>query len=108
MRVYKVIPGPSRLHFDQNDLTFASAEYQDILNEQAKQGWIFDSMQEIEAHQDARQKRGCFGSKEMQAEKNVTMFLLIFYSDVEEKPSETPLATPEATPTIDDVKGSAE
>ncbi len=106
MRVYKVIPGPTRLYFDQNDLTRASTQYQDILNEQAKQGWIFHSMQEIEAHQDARQKKGCLGSKEIQSEKNVTMFLLIFYSDVEEKtPGTVAPSAPQESSEMDDIKG---
>ena len=106
MRVYKVVPGPTRLYFDQNDLTQASAQYQNILNEQAKQGWIFDSMREIVAHQDARQKAGCFGPKVIQSERNVTMFLLIFYKDVEEKtPDVVAPHTSQENPEINDVKG---
>ena len=105
MKVYKVIPGPVSLHFDQNDLSVASTGFQDILNEQAKLGWTFHSMQEIDAHQDAKYKRGCLGSKEIQAAKNVSMALLIFYSEVEEK--KTGLSSkvePQAEPTIDDAK----
>lgn len=106
MKVYKVVPGPTRLHFDQNDLSQATAQYQDILNGQARQGWIFDSMQEIVAHQDARQKAGCFGPKVIQNEKNVTMFLLIFYKDVEEKaPSAVAPSEHQENPKNDDVKG---
>ena len=109
MRVYKVIPGPVSLRFQQNDITVASTAFQDILNEQAKLGWIFHSMQEIDAHQDAEFKRGCFGPKEIQSAKAITMSLLIFYSDVEEKKtglsSKTePQAEPHAQPAIDDAK----
>ena len=106
MRVYKVIPGPTRLYFEHNDLSVASQSYQDILNEQAKMGWIFDSMQEIDARQEQVTKRGCFGSKELQAAKDVTMFLLIFYSDVEEGKKEEPIPAPAVQDaTSDDVKG---
>ena len=109
MRVYKVIPGPTALRFDQNDLSVASQTYQDILNEQAKLGWIFDSVHEMDAYQEQITKRGCFGPKEIQAAKKITMSLLIFYSEVEEKKTglsskAEPQAEPQAQPAIDDAK----
>ena len=74
--IYKIIPGPTRVTFDNNDLTMVTNYFQKLINEQAAEGWVYHSMETVVAHQNA--KAGCFGLIKKQGEVTTNIYMLIF------------------------------
>ena len=68
--VYKVIPGPTTI---QGTVTEASNSFEAIINDNARAGWKYHSMETITSYQ----KPGCLSRDAVY----ITSYMLIFYKE---------------------------
>ena len=73
MRQYTAIPGPKNVQVNKGDTLGAVNLFADLINAQAKSGWIYHSMESIAV----TEKPGCF-----QQPVTTYYYMLIFYKDV--------------------------
>ena len=68
---YKVIPGPQIVEVKRGKYNEATDLFQNMINEQAAQGWTYHSMETITTQQQV----GCLFNKSV---LNINIYMLIF------------------------------
>jgi hypothetical protein len=73
MKQYLVVPGPKSISVAKGQTDAAFADFQNLINQQARQGWTYHSMETLTVSE----KQGCLSQPIA-----VNYYMLIFERDV--------------------------